>query len=186
MAKRRTHATGLATTYHAAYRGSSMKLLSRGITGLAAISPRSSRFVCSDTGAELATDASRSPHLRAPTPTPLDPPTMANGGSLGGLCGEGQRLAVALLQYICAKIGQHWWGTPADRPTSSPRRLRTSIPHHGERGEPGRAVWREAAPSSGAPGAFSASRSEGPDWLAERATRREGDPSPAMPITSGR
>ena len=107
---------------------------------------------------------------------------MANGGSLGGLCGEGQRLAVALLQYICAKIGQHWWGTPADRPTSSPRRLRTSIPHHGERGEPGRAVWREAAPSSGAPGAFSASRSEGPDWLAERATRREGDPSEGRPV----
>ena len=105
---------------------------------------------------------------------------MANGGSLGGLCGEGQRLAVALLQYICAKIGQHWWGTPADRPTSSPRRLRTSIPHHGERGEPGRAVWREAAPSSGAPGAFSASRSEGPDWLAERATRR--DPSGGRPV----
>ena len=99
------------------------------------------------------------PHPDAYAPRP---PTMANGGSLGGLCGEGQRLAVALLQYICAKIGQHWWGTPADRPISSPRRLRTSIPHHGERGEPGRAVWREAAPSSGAPGAFSASRSEGP------------------------
>ena len=54
-------------------------------------------------------------------------------------------------------------------------------------------VLKLAAPSSGAPGAFSASRSEGPDWLAERATRRggrpvgratrrEGDPSEGRPV----
>ena len=72
--------------------------------------------------------------------------------------------------YIWAKTGQHWWGTPADRPLVSPRRLRTSHPHHGERREPGRAVWRGAAPGSGVPGASSASRSEGPDWLAFEST----------------
>ena len=64
--------------------------------------------------------------------------------------------------YVWAKTGQHWWGTPTDRPPFSPRRLRTSLPHHGEWREPGRAVWRGAAPSSFAPGAFSASRSEEP------------------------
>ena len=53
-------------------------------------------------------------------------------------------------------------GRPQIAPPFSPRRLRTSLPHHGERWEPGRAVRRGAAPSSFAPGAFSASRSEEP------------------------
>ena len=33
-------------------------------------------------------------------------------------------------------------GRPQIAPPFSPRRLRTSLPHHGERREPGRAVWR--------------------------------------------
>ena len=44
---------------------------------------------------------------------------------------------------------------------------------------------RGAAPSSGGRDAFSASRSEGPDWPAERATRRKGDPSEGRPISEG-
>ena len=80
------------------------------------------------------------------------------------------------------KLVQYWSRTPADRPTFSPRRLLVSLPHHGEWWEPARAVRRGAAPSSGAPGASSASRSEGPGWLAERATHRKGDPSEERPI----
>ena len=67
---------------------------------------------------------------------------MANGGSLGGLCGEGQRLAVALLQYICAKIGQHWWGTPADRHLfSHPGAYAPRTPTMANGGSLGEAVW---------------------------------------------
>ena len=44
------------------------------------------------------------------------------------------------------------------------------------------AVRRGAAHGSGGRDAFSASRSEGPDWPAERATRREGDPSEGRPV----
>ena len=110
----------------------------------------------------------------APRPDAYAPrsPTMANGGSLGGLCGEGQRLAVALLQYICAKIGQHWRGTPADRPTFLPRRLLVSLPHHGEWWEPARAVRRGAAHGSGGRDASSASRSAGQPGSRDRSRGR--------------
>ena len=83
------------------------------------------------------------------------------------------------------KLVQHWSRTPADRPTFPPRRLLVPLPHHGEWWEPARAVRRGAAHGSGGRDAFSASRSEGPDWPAERATRRKGDPSEGRPISEG-
>ena len=159
-----------------------MRLLSRGITGLAAISPRSSGFVCPQTGAELATDANRSPTFstrRLIVSLPHHGERRESGRSAWR---EAAPSTGAPTGYIWAKIGQHWWGTPVDRPTFSPRRLRTSLPHHGERWEPARALRRGAAPSSGGRDAFSASRSEGPGWLAERATHRKGDPSEERPI----
>ena len=76
-------------------------------------------------------------------------------------------------------------GACVDAATFPPRRLLVSLPHHGEWRDPARAVRRGAAHGSGGRDAFSASRSEGPDWLAERVTRREGDPSEGRPISEG-